>query len=189
MGAILPDLDTEGELLPRLVAVLNLVMAMGWTKASGLAQRVGNLIVRELLLRVDARERAHRHEEAPQTIAWLEARASLPADEYGPMDRLWDASIYTDDPKITVAGSPPSAVGGISARPLRVIEEFHALVGPSGLNLLLSKHTKWCAAAWSLWIGANFCPMLGIVWVSADKACGPRPSCPNSRHSGSLSPT
>ena len=69
MGAILPDLDAEGQLLPRLVAVLNLVMAMGWTKASGLAQRVGNLIVRELLLRVDARERAYRHEEAPETIA------------------------------------------------------------------------------------------------------------------------
>ena len=121
-------------------------MAMGWTKASGLAQRAGNLIVRELLLRVDARERLHLHEELPGTCAWLAARAHLPADEYGPANRLWDATIYTDDPKLVVAGSPPGAPGGVAARPIRVIEEFHKLVGPEGLNLMLSKHVKWCAS-------------------------------------------
>ena len=35
---------------------------------------------------------------------------------------------------------------------------------------MLSKHVKWCASVWSKWIGANVCPMLGVVWVSPDKA-------------------
>ena len=76
------------------------------------------------------------------TLAWLKPRSLLESDEYGPQDRLYDASIYTDDPKITVAGSPASAPGGICARPLRLAEEFDNLVGPKGLNLLLSKHVK-----------------------------------------------
>ena len=170
MGGILPDLGADGSLLRRLVAVLNWVMAMGWTWASGIAQRMGNLIVREFLVRLDVVERAHRHEENAATVAWLDARASIPHDEYGPMDRLWDASIFTDDPKVTVASSPVAAPGGITARIVRASTVWLRLVGEEGLNLSLAAHVKWMGGVWSRWIGACFCPSLGLVWLSPDKA-------------------
>ena len=170
MGGILPDLGADGSLLRRLVAVLNWVMAMGWTWASGIAQRMGNLIVREFLLRLDASEREHRHEENAATLAWLNGRSDIPHDEYGAMDRLWDASIFTDDPKVTVASSPVGAPGGITARIVRASKVWLRLVGEEGLDLSLAKHVKWMCGVWSKWIGACFCPSLGLVWLSPDKA-------------------
>jgi hypothetical protein len=105
MGAILP-VYVRDALGRRLVAFLNLVMAMGWTWASGIAQRVGNLVICELLRRIDERELLHRSSETPATQAWLARRAALPHDDYGRHDRLWDAAIFTDDPRLVVACSP-----------------------------------------------------------------------------------
>ena len=122
------------------------------------------------MLRLDAVERAHRHEENAATLAWLDARAGLPHDEYGPMDRLWDGSIFTDDPKVTVASSPASAPGGFTARVVRASKVWLQLVGEEGLALCLAAHVKWMAGVWSKWIGACFCPSLGLVWLSPDKA-------------------
>ena len=44
------------------------------------------------------------------------------------------------------------------------------LVGEEGLALCLAAHVKWMAGVWSKWIGACFCPSLGLVWLSPDKA-------------------
>ena len=51
--------------------------------------------------------------------------------------------MFTDDPRIIVAGSPSSSAGGAAARPARFMRVFFDLVGPDGVNFLLSKHAKW----------------------------------------------
>ena len=171
MGNIAPSLEgSSGALRDALVPILNHVMAMGWRFASGVAQRVGNILVHELYRRFDAIEEKYRHLESPDVLRWLDARSRLPHDSYGRQDRLASVLIYTDDPKAEVASSPPGDPGGAAARAMRLIFELHSLVGPDGLRLILSKHSKWMCAAWTAWIGARFCGTLGLVWVAPDKA-------------------
>ena len=169
MGAIIPT-EEHGRLRAELTAVMNLVTAMGWTFASEVAQRAGNQIVSSLLRALDRAELPSRAAELQPLQDWLEARAQLPHDDYGAQDRLYDAAIFTDDPRISVATSPETAPGGRFARPLRLLDALFDLIGPEGLNLILAKHSKWIGSVWSKWIGCNFCPTLGLVWVSPDKA-------------------
>ena len=53
---------------------------------------------------------------------------------------------------------------------MRFMRVFFDLVGPDGVNFLLSKHSKWLCGVWTGWIGARFCGMLGLVWVEPAKA-------------------
>ena len=188
MGNIAPSLEgSSGALRDALVPILNHVMAMGWRFASGVAQRVGNILVHELYRRFDAIEEKYRHLESPDVLRWLDARSRLPHDSYGRQDRLASVLIYTDDPKAEVASSPPGDPGGAAARAMRLIFELHSLVGPDGLRLILSKHSKWMCAAWTAWIGARFCGTLGLVWVAPDKACAL--TAPSATLSPATSPT
>ena len=157
MGGLVPTrCGPTGALRGELLAILNRVMAMGWKFASGIAQRAANLIVAETLRRFDIVEQGFRSSEHPAARHWLDQRAGLPHDCYGRQDRLADMLMFTDDPRGIVAGSPPAADGGVAARPMRFMRVFFDLVGPDGINFLLSKHYKWTCGAWTGWIGARF---------------------------------
>ena len=171
MGGLVPTRSgPSGALRDELLAILNHVMAMGWRFASGIAQRAANLIVCEALRRFDILEEGFRASEHPAARRWLEQRFRLPHDCYGKQDRFADMLMFTDDPRVIVAGSPAEASGGPAARPIRFMRVFFDLVGPDGINFLLSKHSKWSCGAWTSWIGARFCGMLGLIWVEPAKA-------------------
>ena len=109
MGGLVPTrTGPEGALRGELLAILNYVMAMGWRFASGIAQRAANLIVAEALRRFDILEEGFRAEEHPAARRWLEQRFGLAHDCYGRQDRLADMLMFTDDPRIIVAGSIPA---------------------------------------------------------------------------------
>eukprot|EP00965_Chrysotila_dentata_P135739 4487355-Pleurochrysis_carterae.AAC.1 len=73
-------------------ALLELVMAMGWTRASGIAQDAGNCLMRTLLLLVDSELEAYvsaRRREVPEFEAYWRQRMLMPHDDtYGTQARL-----------------------------------------------------------------------------------------------------
>ena len=156
-----------GSLQPRLVALL---LAMGWAAASGIAQRISNLIMLLVCKGMDAAEAPHRCEEPAAVRGFLAARVALPHDSYGRQDRLFDALVFADDPRMAVVGSREDGPGGVAARPLRLAACFHDVVGPGGLNLRLADQLKWSCGVWSKWVGMCISPMLGLLWVPPDKA-------------------
>ena len=170
MGVLAPALDGEGALRRDLVAQLNLVMAMGWSAASGIAQRVLNIVIRLVALYMDVAEAPHRSAEPEAVRSWLADRTAIPHSDYGRHDRLFFLACFADDPRFVCAGSAVSEVQRASSRVERLAICFNTVVGPAGLNLMLADQVKWSVCTWSRWIGICQCPLLGIVWIPPEKA-------------------
>ena len=108
-----------------LDSLLELVMSMGWTRASLIAQDLANALVWKLLRLVDKELEGHvrRLREANPAFneAWEARLAILVEDEYGTHARLVMAMEYTDD--MLAAGAGPEATAALTVC-------FCRLIGP-----------------------------------------------------------
>eukprot|EP00965_Chrysotila_dentata_P137453 4546723-Pleurochrysis_carterae.AAC.1 len=106
-------------------ALLELVMAMGWTRASGIAQDAGNGFMRRLLLLVDDKLSTYVAEQCRASgdfRAYWRRRERMPHDAtYGTQARLVAALQYTDD-MLVAAVDPRAAVA--------VLVCFTDMIGP-----------------------------------------------------------
>ena len=159
MGALLPMADGQGRASSDLSIHTELVMAMGLTPSSEIAQRLANILMQEFSKRMAAEEARCAPPADATVAAWLSRRASLPHDMLGSQSRLWDAMCYTDDPAMVVLGVKRAA---------RAIRIWHDIV--QGTGLMPAKASKWQIGAGALWLGGCCFPSLGIMWVPRDKA-------------------
>ena len=162
-GSLMPARLREGGASEELVAIVEKVLSMGTSPSSQVAQRFANAIVWALARRMDAAEQAAADAtaELPVVREWLETRRSLPHDDYGSSARLFDAQMFTDDPVLQVVGVE---------RAIRLLAQFHALVGPDGFNLQYARAAKWQGGVHVKWLGSCFSPALGVAWLARDKA-------------------
>ena len=102
---------------------------MGTSPSSQIGQRLANAIIALFDKEMDTLEAAIQQSH-PVLVAWLRKRAHLSHDySCGTMVRLYNALCYTDDPVLTVVGV---------SRLIRALRAWHAVVGPSGFNMLYS---------------------------------------------------
>jgi GNAT superfamily N-acetyltransferase len=134
---------------------------MGLAPSSQIAQRLANVIVRELYRAIDEQEEVHNDAESEVVRAWLHDRRELAEDDYGTHARLYAVAMFTDDPTLTVVGVRRTA---------RVLAALHRLIGPRGLGLMEAKQAKWQVGVATVWLGIAIAPQLGIVWIPPAKA-------------------
>ena len=108
----------------RLDVLLELVLAMGWTQASKVAQDFGNALMWLLLRAVDKALVPHINELRENSAAFdtmWRSRLALKHDDYGTQARIVTAMQYTDD-------SVKVCLGAIAT--IATIVEFCRLIGP-----------------------------------------------------------
>ena len=160
-GGVMPARMREGGASEELVAIVEKVLSMGTAPSSQIAQRLGNAILWALSARMDAADAPFLEIEPPEVLEWLERRRALPHDAYGTQARLWDCLQYTDDPCLQAVGT---------ARAVRLLCQWHDLVGTDGFNLMYARTGKWHAGTHTRWLGVCFSPTLGVAWLPPDKA-------------------
>ena len=167
MGSYMPGYDTRGEKAHDACSQgVDLVMTMGATPASQIAQRFGSAKNGILFKAMDAEESARwatagNTDLTPACKAALEARSSLPHDSFGTMARLFDIIQYTDDERLVVVGVD---------RTIRILRHHWRLIGPPGLNVPLSRPAKQQLGACVTWLGGCTAASVGLVWLPQDKA-------------------
>ena len=159
MGSLLPMATDEGTAAELLSIHTEMVMAMGLTPSSEIAQRLGNALMHVFSQKLLAAEREQGWEQSPIEKRWRARRAHLPPDTLGPAARLHDALQYTDDPVWTIVGVK---------RTVLAIKVWHEIIHLSGL--MPAKASKWQIGAGVHWLGGRCYPSLGIMWVPRDKA-------------------
>ena len=160
-GALMPERMRADGVPEALVAVVEMVLSMGTSPSSQIAQRFANAILWVLFRRMDEADAPHRDGEPATVQAWLHRREALEHDEFGTQARLYDALMYTDDPILQVVG-----VG----RAIRLLAVWHDMVGPDGFGLMYAKAAKWHGGVHARWLGCCIAPMLEAVWITPDKA-------------------
>jgi len=159
MGSLLPLADDRGAAAEVLSIHTEMVMSMGLTPSSEIAQRLANALLQVFSQRLRAAEARQGWQQSPQERRWRAGRAHLPHDALGPQDRLHDALMYCDDPAMCVVGVKRAALA---------IRVWHEMIGGSGL--MPAKTQKWQIGAGVQWLGGCCFPALGVMWVPRDKA-------------------
>ena len=159
MGSILPLDSGDGTAAELLSIHTEMVMSMGLTPSSEIAQRLGNALMQVFARRLRAAEERQGWHPSPREAAWRAQRASLPHDMLGPADRMFDAQMYTDDPIWTIVGVK---------RTLLAIMIWHDMIGDSGF--MPAQASKWQIGGGATWLGGCCYPSLGLMWVPRDKA-------------------
>ena len=159
MGSLLPMADASGHASELLSIHTELVMSMGLTPSSDIAQRLGNVLMQVFSHRLQAAERELGISQTGVEQRWRAARAELPHDMLGSQSRMHDAMQYTDDPAFLIVGVQ---------RTILAITVWHEII--SGSGLLPAKQSKWQIGAGVHWLGGCCYPGLGIMWVPKDKA-------------------
>ena len=124
-GLAVPAARRSGGASGALDWMLELVMAMGWTRASLVAQDLANALVWRLMRDTDAASEAYvarMREQCPAFDAAWRLRMSIAKDSYGTHARLYTALQYTDDMLAVAAG--PTAMSCL-------LVSFCRLVGPA----------------------------------------------------------
>ena len=196
-GALVPELLPDGSVSPHLRCVVTMVMAMGVSPASNIAQEVANMLMWKLLRMLDAASGEYVKglcRDNPEFARVWRVRQRLAHDDYGTQARLADALQFTDDavmgastPEIAVellvqfahmVGAPhmwaPAAMGPRKgaqsvAHTLARVCNASRVPRPHGLNLPAAKPEKWHAGGQAPWIGAVLAIALGAVWITAPK--------------------
>ena len=126
MGFAVPARATDGGAHPELLdELLEYVLSMGWTRASLVAQDLGNALVWRLELDVDEASTGYVAKMRAENEAFEEAwagRLALKHDDYGTQARLISSLQYTDDKTVTAVGPVMMA---------HVIVCFCRMIGPS----------------------------------------------------------
>ena len=159
MGSLLPLADADGAASDLISIHTEMVMSMGLTPSSEIAQRLGNMLMQVFSSRLRAAEAKHGLARSDTEAAWRSRRAAMPADILGSQDRLFDAMQYTDDPVFTIVGVQ---------RTILAITVWHQIITGSGL--MPAKFSKWQIGAGVHWLGGCCYPSLGVMWVPRDKA-------------------
>ena len=104
MGSLLPT-EGEGGLASELVSIhTEMVMSMGLTPSSEIAQRLANALMQVFSAKLRAAEAEMGWPMSDAEREWRKKRESLPHDTLGSPARLHDALQYTDDPIFLVVG-------------------------------------------------------------------------------------
>lgn len=99
--------------------------------------------------------------DEPQVIQeFLRARRGM-QDDFGPMDTLSTAVVYTDDSDITVLGP--------AERVERANFAVYCSFGEGGAGMILADAMKWLISSHSLSCGVRTAPTLGILWFDESK--------------------
>ena len=159
MGSLLPLADSSGAADELLSIHTEMVMSMGLTPSSEIAQRLANALMQVFSERLIAAEEAQGWARSDAEMQWRARRASLPTDMLGPASRLHDAMCYTDDPCWVVVGTKRTALA---------VRVWHEII--IGTGLMPAKHPKWQIGAGVRWLGGCCYPSLGIMWIPQDKA-------------------
>ena len=160
-GSLMPGrMQTDGA-SSTLIAIVEMVLSMGTSPSSQIAQRFANAILWVLFRRMDEAEAGHTAHEPQLVRDWLQRRKGLDHDEFGTQSRLYDALMYTDDPALQVVGV---------ARSIRLLAIWHDMVGPDGFGLMYAKAAKWHGGVHARWLGCTTAPMLEAAWLTPDKA-------------------
>ena len=124
-GCAVPAREATGKASrTRLDVLSELVLAMGWTQASKIAQDFGNALMWLLLLAVDvalAPHIAELRETSSAFDAMWRGRVALDHDDYGTQARIVTALQYTDD-------SVKACLGSVAT--VTTIVEFCRMIGP-----------------------------------------------------------
>ena len=166
-GAVVPrremrrpsDPDGPGPIARCLSIESCLVMAIGATPASEIAQRGSNSLNGAWLRRMDAAELEFAKERLPALSQWLVDRSRLTHDSYGTQARLSGVHTYSDDPRLLMLGT---------RRTVRGLTEFWDLAVRL-LCLRLAGPEKWHLGTSGLWVGIHFSGALGLAWFSKSK--------------------
>lgn len=159
MGSLLPLADDDGAAAELLSIHTEMVMSMGLTPSSDIAQRLANALMRAFARNMRTAEEQQAWQPSAAEAAWRSRRAQLPHDVLGPQDRLFDCLQYTDDPVMTIVGVKRAALA---------VRIWHEII--SGSGLMPAGATKWQIGAGVHWLGGCCYPSLGIMWVPRDKA-------------------
>ena len=162
-GSVMPARLRQDGVPDTLVTIVEMVLSMGTSPSSQIAQRFANAMLWALFRRMDAAEvDAAAAEAEPAAVrAWLARRERLPHDGYGTQARLYDALMFTDDPIFHVIGVE---------RAIRLLATWHGMVGPDGFNLMYAKAAKWQGGVHAKWLGCTTAPMLEAAWLTPDKS-------------------
>ena len=166
MGALVPSDSAHGE-PSTLDIALEYVLTMGATPSSQVAQRFSNAMVQAVYKRFNDEERRRAadptlaHELTPAARAALARRAQLPPTCYGTQATMANLLMYCDDARFCVAGA---------ARAVRLLRAFHAVIGPLGLRLPLSRASKQQTGCHVVWLGACLAAGVGLIWLPREKA-------------------
>ena len=106
-GALVPEQLPDGKVSEHLVCVVTLVMAMGVSPASNVAQDMANALMHRLLACFDAASVPYvalLRRKYPRFDAAWRTRLQLAHDAYGTQARLASALDYTDDALLGAMG-------------------------------------------------------------------------------------
>ena len=159
MGSLLPMAGDDGLAAELLSIHTEMVMSMGMTPSSEIAQRLGNALMQVFAMKLRAAEAEQGWQPSDAERRWREQRELLPHDALGSAARMFDAMQYTDDPCFLVVGVQ---------RALLAIRTWHEIIAGSGLQP--AKFSKWQIGSSVQWLGGRCSPSLGVMWVPRDKA-------------------
>ena len=109
--------------------MIELVMSMGCSPSSNVAQDLANALMFKLTQLTDLAEapRLRRLETENSRFAqWMRKRRAIDHDAYGTHARLFDALMYTDDSEKVVVGAEGAE---------NILVTFHRLVGPAWIGM------------------------------------------------------
>ena len=192
-GRILPERLAAGGASRDMVALVELVLAMGVSPASNICQELADdLMVRLTALVGEASADLVRQwsQSCPAFASVMARRAALDHDDAGSQCRITGNLMYTDDSLKAVVG--PSGAVLVASCFYRLVGPAHMstdvvevasgvcrLLGirhvaatvprPGGLNFIAAKTSKWGGGASAVWVGVGFSGAWGILWIPPQK--------------------
>ena len=160
-GALVPLTVKTAEGLKALGLSNTFVAAMGASPMSQDCQRALNELAYDFYMKFDALDAPFLKQENKELQACMLERAAYEHNAFGTHSRLAFCVVYTDDPKIDVAGPPP--------RLERALFAIYNSFGDGGACMVLADHLKWLLGSHGLWCGVYSSPMLGIQWFDRSK--------------------
>ena len=192
-GRILPERLAAGGVSRDMVALVELVLAMGVSPASNICQELADDLMARLTTLVGEASAdliANWSRAFPAFASVMVRRAALDHDDAGTQCRITGNLMYTDD-SLKAAVGPQGAVivascfwrlvGPVhmSCDVVEVASGVCRLLGirhvaatvprPGGLNFIAARTTKWGGGASAVWVGVGFSGAWGILWIPPQK--------------------